>query len=139
MGHVLVDLDGTLAFWDNGSGDKYTQEQWDNGDVPIGGPIKPMIELIQDHLEDGDEVKIFTARVADGDIPKKVAMIQDWTEKHLGQRLPVTNAKDFQAEIIYDDRAIEIVRNKGYTRSEVLTKTILSRLMAAIPEVFHEF
>lgn len=37
----------------------------------------------------------------------------DWTEKHIGVRLPATNVKGFGMIAIFDDRAIGVVQNTG--------------------------
>jgi hypothetical protein len=112
---IGVDLDGTAAFYD-----KWTA--WND----IGPPIPKMIDRIKDWLRAGITVKICTARVGfDEDVCKitgeaftKAQMtgaIQDWTEKHIGVRLPVTATKDFAMIELWDDRAIQVVANTGLT------------------------
>lgn len=39
--------------------------------------------------------------------------IQNWTEKHLGTRLDVTNVKTMDMECLYDDRARQVLPNEG--------------------------
>jgi hypothetical protein len=41
--------------------------------------------------------------------------IQDWTQKHLGQRLRVTCSKDIMMIELWDDRAIQVIANTGNT------------------------
>lgn len=65
--------------------------------------IKPVISLVQELLK-YCEVKVFTARAANGE--RQIEIIQDWTERHIGKRLEVTDKKDFNCIWIIDDRAI---------------------------------
>lgn len=118
-GWIAVDLDGTLAHYD----------QWRGADH-IGDPVPAMLARVKAWLAEGKEVRIFTARV-DGGIaadkqghpdahlfrdPEKVrAAIQDWCERHIGVRLAVTNVKDFAMVELWDDRAVRVVKNSGYT------------------------
>jgi hypothetical protein len=99
---VAVDLDGSLA--------KYTG--W-KGKLHIGEPIPAMVDRLKRMLADGEDVKIFTARVANDPDGTARKAIQDWTQKHLGHRLPITNVKDEHMRAIYDDRAIQLERNTG--------------------------
>jgi hypothetical protein len=79
-------------------------------------------------LDEGQDVRIFTARVDGGtvalsmgnpagsdfrDIEYVTKIIQDWTEKHFGVRLPVTNTKDYGMIELWDDRAVQVVPNTG--------------------------
>jgi hypothetical protein len=55
MGWIGIDLDGTLAKWGEGY----------NVDVErIGDPVPSMVGRVKRLLEDGEDVRIFTARVA---------------------------------------------------------------------------
>ncbi len=112
MGWIAVDLDGTLAEYGG----------W-VGETHIGEPVPAMALRVRKWLAEGREVRIFTARVYDGvtivgdkarlsadDIR---AAIQDWTEKHFGVRLPVTNVKDFGMVELWDDRAVRVKANEG--------------------------
>ena len=51
-GWIGVDLDGTLAYYD----------QW-RGALHIGEPIPVMLERVKRWLDEGKDVRIFTARV----------------------------------------------------------------------------
>ena len=110
-GTILVDLDKTLAQYD----------KWEGVKV-IGPPVERMVRRVKLWLEEGYTVKVFTARVAKGDgsytIPKIRKIIQDWTEKHIGVRLPVTCKKDFSVVEIWDDRAVGVIPNQGITDDE---------------------
>lgn len=101
-GWIGVDLDGTLAHY----------EGWNNGE--IGEPIPLMATRVRGWLAIGQEVRIFTARVGqyEGSHEQRT-LIQDWTEKHFGVRLPVTATKDFAMIELWDDRAIQVEMNTG--------------------------
>lgn len=103
--HYGCDLDATLA----------EHNGW-KGPLHIGKPIPKMVERIKQHLANGERVKIFTARYSEPDLDIRKAIveaIQDWTEKHIGQRLEVTNEKTYSMIGFYDDRAIQVVPNTG--------------------------
>ena len=99
---VGFDLDKTLAH--------YTTFK---GPTVIGAPIPKMVDRAKQHLKDGDDVRILTARVSDDKSGATRKAIGDWTEKHLGQRLQVTNRKDSKMKKLYDDRAVQVVPNEG--------------------------
>lgn len=107
-GWIGFDLDGTLAHYD----------RW-RGVDHIGGPVPRMVEKLRAHLNAGDHVKIFTARVAGND-PRVVPIIQDWLEHHDLPRLEVTNVKDFGMILLYDDRCVQVRPNTGITIEEEL-------------------
>ena len=71
-----------------------------------------MVERVRTWLANGVCVKIVTARVAMGE-PGVVRVIEDWCEEHIGQRLPITCTKDFGMLALWDDRAVQVVRNTG--------------------------
>jgi hypothetical protein len=99
-GWVGVDLDGTLAYYG----------KWAGG--LIGAPVPLMVDRVKAMLRRGIEVRIFTARVADGD-PKTIEAIERWCAEHIGRVLPVTNVKDFSMVALFDDRAIAVQKNTG--------------------------
>lgn len=99
-GWVGIDLDGTLAIYDGWKGIEH-----------IGEPIWPMVEYVQDLLEHGIDVRIFTARCQEG--PAAIATIRLWCAKHLGTVLPVTDRKDFGMVFMVDDRAFTVEKNTG--------------------------
>lgn len=103
-GWIGVDLDGTLAHY----------EGW-KGISHIGEPILPMLWRVRQWLKDGKTVKIFTARVStqlEGD-RSITEHIELWCEKHIGQRLEVTNRKDFGMIELWDDRCVTVEQNTG--------------------------
>lgn len=101
-GWIGVDLDGTLAEYHG----------W-VGEDSIGDPVPAMIERVKKWLADGVTVKIFTARVCIPDAQRQIEVIQDWCEKHIGQRLEVTNIKDFGMFELWDDRCVQVQMNTG--------------------------
>lgn len=105
-GHIAVDLDRTLARYDKWRGEFY-----------IGEPIKPMVERVKKWLKEGVTVKIFTARVSlqDKNNDKIRKAIEDWCEKNIGQKLEITNEKDYNTLELWDDRAVQIIPNTGLT------------------------
>lgn len=123
--NYLVDLDGTLAHYDAWKGVEH-----------IGLPVKAMLDRVKAMLEDGKDVRIFTARVFPLTEPESVdtlpdphkfssmperelqawqatAFIREWCEKHLGRILPITCRKDFHTVELWDDRARAVVLNRG--------------------------
>jgi hypothetical protein len=127
-GWIGVDLDGTLAHYDH----------WE-GPMHIGEPIPKMVERVKSWLETGVDVRIFTARVARTSVQVNlpegakffqfhldiVKVIQDWAEKHLGKRLPVTCEKDFLMVSLWDDRCVQVVPNTGRPLAENYEQTTL--------------
>jgi hypothetical protein len=117
-GWIGVDLDGTLAVYHG----------WNGGE--IGEPVPLMVERVKAWLAEGTQVKIMTARVsitggyslesnahADTQFAdEQTKLIQDWCEKHIGQRLEVTCMKDFAMIELWDDRAIRVEMNTGVVK-----------------------
>lgn len=112
---IYVDLDGTLAHYDG----------W-KGSTVIGDPIPLMVDRVKGWISQGKSVKIFTARIcgkAEGEIDHEaIVAISDWTEKHIGVRLGVTNVKGFDAVEFWDDRAVGIGMNTGKIRNHEHTR-----------------
>jgi hypothetical protein len=118
---VAVDLDGTLA-------EHHGSKGWQGYDH-IGPPIPAMLQAVKDFLEDGIEVRIFTARAAmhgklvspDQDYREPqpficidaVGPIKKWCKEHIGQELEVTCKKDPGCVLILDDRAMQVIQNTG--------------------------
>lgn len=106
---IACDLDKTLAKYVSGDYDRY-------GEFFIGPPILPMIKTIKKHIENGWTVKVFTARASHStNIERLKRTVGDWTAIHIGTRLEVTNVKDRYMEALYDDRAIGMRPNTGYS------------------------
>lgn len=118
------DLDGTLAVYDGWKGCDH-----------IGEPVKLMVDRIQRYCENGETVKIVTARVAPrpdeyGNLVEQFATVKDeedgvvrshpasyfirkWCEKHLGFVPEITYKKDHLMLWLFDDRSVQVERNTG--------------------------
>lgn len=96
-GWIGVDLDGTLAHYDEYRGDDH-----------VGEPIEPMVRKVRKWINEGRDVRLFTAR-------KPHPAIRRWMRDHLGAILPITNMKDPKMQALYDDRVVQVKRNEGTT------------------------
>lgn len=108
---IAVDFDGTLATFGC---------NWPNDYRATGEPIPAMVERVRAWIAEGEDVRIFTARMDcyhpkfPNLTPKAVRRpIQVWCIKHLGKLLPVTNKKDYWCKALYDDRAIQVEKDTG--------------------------
>lgn len=101
---VGFDLDGTLAF--DGGGEHTGQ---------IGAPIPATAEIVKALLAEGREVRIVTARVAPGfgDHEGQRAKVLAWFIEHFGIGVAIVHGKDPDMETLYDDRAVQLVKNTG--------------------------
>lgn len=101
---IGVDLDGTLAA-DTG------RQLWDSEGRPrIGAPVPEMVARVKAWLAKGFTVKIFTARASSG---VQVAAIRQWLARRGLPDLEVTNVKDFNMVMLWDDRCVQVERNSG--------------------------
>lgn len=98
-GWIGVDLDGTLAHYASGQAPH------------IGEPIPAMMKRVKDWLDEGQEVKICTARAAHGEA--EISRVRDWLEQHGLGDLEVTCQKDFYMIELWDDKAIQVKPNTG--------------------------
>jgi hypothetical protein len=96
-GWIGVDLDGTLAYHDS-----------QQGLHPIGKPNESILFRVQQWLEAGIEVRIFTARAAESTL---VLPVKEWLRKVGLPDLAVTHRRDFNLLQIWDDRAIQLETN----------------------------
>ena len=118
-GWIGVDLDGTLAHY----------EGW-QGEDHVGAPVPAMLERVLAWIEQGKDVRIFTARVSNcpwtaweiqgaacGGEPMTKSearkVIETWCLQHLGKVLPVTCKKDFAMVELWDDRCVQVEKNTG--------------------------
>jgi hypothetical protein len=102
---IYVDLDGTLAHYD----------QW-RGMEHIGEPVPAMLTRVREWLGRGKTVKVFTARMSAESYRDRMAFLfafQAWCDKHELPRLEVTATKGFDGEEFWDDRAIRVEANTG--------------------------
>ena len=104
-GWIGVDLDGTLAYYDG----------WVS-ETHIGDPIPEMVARVKRWLEQGETVKIFTARVSGREgleLAKVTAAILLWCQVHIGQKLDITCCKDYDMVELWDDRCVQVIMNTG--------------------------
>lgn len=114
-GWIGVDLDGTLAHYDGFKGPEH-----------IGEPVPAMLERVKQWIEEGREVRIFTARVGaslkqngDGTFDdhhfanQARYHIEQWCIRHVGVKLEVTATKDFGMIELWDDRCVQVQPNAG--------------------------
>lgn len=106
-GWIGVDLDGTLAV-DEGL-------PWEDMEHTIGPPVPAMLARVKAWLEEGREVRILTARVGRPRLTnsQQRKLIETWCNEHVGRALPVTDCKDYRMAEIWDDRAVQVVKNTG--------------------------
>lgn len=103
QGWIGVDLDGTLARYDDWQGVEH-----------IGDPIFPMVFRVQRWLLEGRDVRIFTARVSrEGEAQAAQRAIELWCNRYIGRMLPVTCVKDYAMIELWDDRAVQVEANTG--------------------------
>jgi hypothetical protein len=105
-GWIGVDLDGTLAHYDDNTYDG----------TFIGAPIPKMLERVKQWVANGWEVRIVTARVApchNRDIKVGILNIQGWLISNGLPPLEVTCTKDHGMIELWDDRAVGVIPNTG--------------------------
>lgn len=105
-GWIGVDLDGTLAEYYG----------W-VGLADIGAPIPAMVARVRGWIEEGIEVRIFTARVGNPITATQKQIIthriERWCLEHIGKPLRVTAEKDLKMYELWDDRCVCVERNTG--------------------------
>lgn len=104
QGWIGLDLDGTLAYYD----------EW-RGIEHIGEPIPAMLERVKRWIKEGKEVRIFTARVSRNypEVGTVRYHIVNWCLEHIGVSLVITNQKDFNMIELWDDRVVQVQKNTG--------------------------
>jgi hypothetical protein len=118
---IGVDLDGTLA--------KHTE--W-KGSKHIGEPIPLMVARVRRWLNDGKNVKIFTAR-ADDEV--SVNAIKAWLKEHDLPDLEITNLKDRHMTKMWDDRAVAVEKNTGEVKEHLDREDWESLRLFESPEI----
>lgn len=99
---IGVDIDKTLAH--------FTKFK---GATNIGKPIPEMVAKVKQWLKEGEDVRIFTARIANDPTGAARKAIEQWCEKNIGMKLPITNVKDDKMRLLFDDRARQVEPNTG--------------------------
>ena len=100
---IAVDLDGTLAMYD----------QW-RGIDSIGEPVAVIREAVRQAVKEGAEVHIFTSRVSDpSDADEAMKHIIHWLDKYDVPYHGITAVKHKFFTEFWDDRAIQVIKNKG--------------------------
>jgi hypothetical protein len=95
----LVDLDGTLAYY----------ERWgEKGE--IGEPIPLMKKRVIEWINEGIEIRIFTARAFD---INQVKSIKKWLMLNGFPPLEITNVKGIDVDYLFDNIAREVINNTG--------------------------
>lgn len=97
-GWIGIDLDGTLARSD------YLLDQ------KIGNPVPKMMTRLNQLIQEGHRIKIFTARASD---PAEIILVKKWLKENGLPELEITNVKDYGMILLYDDRAIQVITNTG--------------------------
>jgi hypothetical protein len=110
-----VDLDGTLAYYEDGMGASLGN---------IGEPIWPMVERVRGWLEAGREVRVVTARMSfpeeEGGGRHQIPLIHSWLINRAGlPALPVQGHKDYEMDELWDDRAVRVITNTGLRAEDV--------------------
>jgi hypothetical protein len=83
----------------------------------IGVPVYRMVKQVKKWLAQGHDVRIFTARV--NPYPCRIEAtrsrraIEAWSERDLGQVLPITYEKDWDMASLFDNRARQVEHNTG--------------------------
>jgi hypothetical protein len=106
QGWIGVDWDGTLVTYDG----------W-RGPGQYGEPVPRMVGRVQGWLANGQEVRIFTARVGPqkdpADVEVEIAAINQRCLSLFGRTLPITATKDFAMVELWDDRCVQVEPNTG--------------------------
>ena len=116
---IAVDLDGTLAHYD----------EW-RGVDHIGPPIPAMVDRVKQWLAEGTTVKVFTARVSGNAVEANAArlVIQRWLVKQGIGGLEITCRKDYHMIALWDDRCVQVVPNTGRPVTREVMRRVLPHL-----------
>jgi hypothetical protein len=102
---IGVDFDGTLAFYGKWRG-------WNH----LGKPVPKMLKRVKDWLKQGKRVKIFTARYYGLNRDRVLPVFKKWFKDNGLPELELTNEKTPDMYEIWDDRAVSVIKNKGFRR-----------------------
>jgi hypothetical protein len=67
---------------------------------------------VKSKLNEGHKVVIFTAR-ANNPAEGVIEAIEQWCEENIGTKLPVSCIKSHEIDVFYDDRARQVLTNRG--------------------------
>lgn len=114
---IGVDADKTLFVYDH----------WhDIGH--FGPPIPKMVARVKQHLDEGTEVRLFSARVSDPEWePRGREAWERLSQQLFGTPLSATDKKDYGMILLYDDRAVQVQENTGELMIEVAVRQALRR------------
>ena len=96
-----VDLDGTIAYYDKFRGYDHIGKALEDSQ---------MVKQVREWLENGEKVKIFTARASEQEAIKP---IEEFCQRVFGQKLEITDKKDHEMIDSYDDRNHVVKKNTG--------------------------
>lgn len=102
---IAVDFDGTLA----------SDEKGFVGISVCGEPIPAMVERVKRWHAAGHEIYIFSARFSNehNDAIHAKYFVGEWCKKHLGFLPKMSGVKLGCFDVIVDDRAYHVTKNKG--------------------------
>ena len=110
---IGVDFDGTLAYSIKNRKSPYS----------LGKPIFTMVNRVKDWISKGYTVKILTARmnkISSTGKPRNLdimkSKLEAWCLKYIGTKLECTSSKDGFMEVLWDDRAVNIIEDTGEAR-----------------------
>lgn len=124
-GWVGFDFDGTVATAVVDRTDPYM----------LGKPVSQTVGRIKTLIKLGYEVRLLTVRMNEvshlgiiRDLDKMERLLTEWCIKHIGQPLKCTNQKDENMIVLWDDRAVQVIKNTGDPLA-LLVESYLRRLV----------
>jgi hypothetical protein len=131
-GWIAVDLDGTLAMHGGGAVGA------------IGPPVPAMLARVKAWLDEGIDVRIFTARVSSANASDLVDearhAIAAWCHEHLdGRVLPATAEKDYLMVECWDDRACQVDPNTGELATARTLRNARTTILVMVRDLAEEY
>lgn len=111
LGWIGFDWDGTLVRHERSEGFLRSK--------PV--PIEPMMALFKRYIAEGKNVRIVSARACER--AGQVLIRRELDYLGITQVIPITNQKDLDMIVLYDDSAKQVVRNEGVLLEDVLGAT----------------
>ena len=114
-------------------------ETW--GDGSIGAPIKPMIRRMKHYIRTGRKVAIVTARVHPSkglEATEHLHKVRDFLDAQFGKdasdTIEIRCDKDMHLIALFDDRAEQVIPNRGILVREELRRAVVAlQAIAASP------